>query len=131
MAIPFLCMAQVADPEPTDTALPQTGFTATVDVFQTASNDATKAVDGSNATFWQSTFSSAVVNLAHWVRIDVVTLRNIDSIYIVDRANLGNSIKTCTVSTSTDGITFAQQGGTYTLPYDSTQGKFCLSFLQR
>jgi hypothetical protein len=126
MALPFFCKAQVANPEGVYAALPQTGFTATVDTYQ-GPNPASLAVDGNTATYWEAQYSP-MTNLPHWIKVDMQSSQTIGAVYIVDRDNLGNSIRSCTVSTSPDGTTWTQQGGTFTLPYNGSFGKIYMGF---
>ena len=128
---PFIGTSQVSNPESSYSPLPQTGFVATVDATDSTeltTNDAFALVDGKNATFWETPWHGTSL-LPHWFMIDMNgTTQNIDGVYIVDRNNKGNSPLTCTVSTSTDGVTFTQQGGTFTLPFDGGQSKIPLKF---
>ncbi len=130
MAIPVIAMAQLANPEPTYTALSNSGYTATVDLAEpTQSNTQADAlVDGDVATFWETPWSTDTDAFPHWLQIDMGSSQSIDGVYIVDRANAGNSPSICTVSTSTDGTTWIQQGGTYTPGYNQYSEKILLRF---
>jgi len=107
-ALPFLVNAQVANPEKVYTALPNTGYSATATSEQ-GSNPASLAVDGDNTTFWESGGT-----LPHELSVTFPSSKTIAGVYIVDRNNQGNSLKTCTVETF-NGTTWTQQGLVYTL----------------
>lgn len=127
MALPFLVNAQVATPEKVYTAQPNTGFTA-VASSEMAGNPAPLTVDGDNASYWETPWTPAVTPLPHTLTITLPSAQNIDGIYIVDRNNLGNSPKVCTIETSVDnGGNWIDQG-TYTLPYDASSVKLFLKF---
>lgn len=129
MALPFFCQAQVANPEGAYTALPQTGFTATVDAFQTGT-DGSKAVDNNLTTYWETPWSPSTTALPHWINVDMQTTQTIGGIYVVHRVGQqsGNGPRTCTISTSTDGTNFTQQGGTYTIGQNASPAKIFLGF---
>ncbi|KAI0147680.1 hypothetical protein GGR57DRAFT_515678 [Xylariaceae sp. FL1272] len=101
---------------PWATPIPQTGWTATADSYQTG-NEPANAIDGNSSTFWHTQWNPSDVALPHYLQIDMKKSYVINGLSYQPRQD-GNShgnIGQHTVTVSNDGQTWSSpvQYGSY------------------
>lgn len=126
IAVKFAVLAQVANPEASTVFLSNSGYTATVDVSQDeTANGAAQAIDGSNSTYWETWWSNGT--WPHWIVVDMQASQDLNGVYVVDRANQGNSPQGAIIYTSADNVSWVRQDSV-SLPYVSSQAKILVPF---
>ncbi|KAL8757549.1 MAG: hypothetical protein Q9184_004178, partial [Pyrenodesmia sp. 2 TL-2023] len=119
----------------TQTITPRTGWTLTVDSFQSGTgNEATKMLDGNTTTYWHSQYMPTTAALPHVVTIDMKRIVNVNGLTYLPRqvGTLNGNIGQHTVELSSDGTTFNTVAfGTYlddrslkTTPFTTTPARY-------
>ncbi|KAL8776847.1 MAG: hypothetical protein Q9213_008108 [Squamulea squamosa] len=95
----------------------RTGWTVSVDSFQTGTNnEAAKAIDGNTGTFWHTQWMPTTVALPHTITLDMKKTYNVNGLTYLPRQDgtLNGNIGQHLIQTSVDGTTWTTAaGGSY------------------
>ncbi|KAL8772295.1 MAG: hypothetical protein Q9209_002507 [Squamulea sp. 1 TL-2023] len=87
----------------------RTGWTVTVDSFQTGTNnEAAKAIDGNTGTFWHTQWMPTTMALPHTITLDMKKSYNVNGLTYLPRQDgtLNGNIGQHLIQTSVDGTTW-------------------------
>lgn len=82
--------AKLATPVIISSAINRNGWTVTCDTAQDG-NPCSSAIDGSNDTFWHSEYSPALVQLPHFIQVDMKTSQLIERVTLEPRQDGNNN----------------------------------------
>ncbi|KAL8898503.1 MAG: hypothetical protein Q9207_006668 [Kuettlingeria erythrocarpa] len=119
----------------TQTITPRTGWTLTVDSFQSGTgNEGPNILDGNTATFWHTQWMPTAAPFPHVVVIDMKKIINVNGFTYLPRqdASSNGNIGQHTIQLSSDGTTFTTVAfGTYlddrslkTTPFTTTPARY-------
>jgi beta-galactosidase len=132
---------QFSSAVPMDAYLNRSNWKATASSFQKGEGDPQHVLDGKPDTIWHSRYSEPKANAPHWLTVDMVEARNIESVIVTPRLDGSNGrAREYELYLSDDGQNFGEpvlkgrlpgQGGAQTLKLPQSRTTRFIKFLIR